>query len=404
VYFFVAGVSIGVVVGFLFPSVWRAFRRKFRNTKRFATALPAELLASPLSQFDETLEEADARQALAAFPIEALFVHARSLVQGKNPRDAVQVYLDILGDERVSKSETNRALFELAQTYALVGLFGRAFDVGFELLSRKTKHRQVFEFLLSVIAKSQRYDRVLEILPVWRGDADAKLRLRIAHAVCDHGENLLRSGNAVAARDVAALATRWSYGSARARLALWEATSSDVLAKMGPDVRQRWIAFAADLDSLSRILGDVRLSPMASSSHIFKIMDDLSKDAQSLEAFSDIESEFRIAAGLSRVGEKSTRGVVDDVVLYALLPGVQDWTDVASKGVGVIAGAVCSGLMEKMATALASLDVRAGLVFLRGLKTHQCSLCGGVAQEFSWACPHCGERETLALLSSSKQG
>jgi hypothetical protein len=397
-------VSLGVVIGFLFPSVWRAFRRKFRNTKRFATALPTELVQPPLQQFDEVPEEADARHVLATLPIESLFVHARSLVQGKNPRDAISVYLEILGDERVSKSETNRALFELSQTYAWVGLLGRSFDVGFELLSRKPKHRQVFEFLMSVIVKSQRYDRILEILPVWRGDADAKLRLRIAHALCEHAENILLSGNVAAARDVASLATRWSYGSARARLALWEATSSDVLTKIGTDVKQRWIAFAADLDSLSRIFSEIQTSPMASAQHVRMIMSELGKDARGVEAYFDIEREFLLASGLSRVGDKSTRAVVDDVVLFVLLSDSRDWKVAVSGDVGAIARVVSSSIVEKVLSALAALGDPAGTAFLHGLKIHQCSLCGGVAKEFAWVCSHCGERETLRPVSSLKEG
>jgi hypothetical protein len=261
----------------------------------------------------------------------------------------------------------------------------------------------VFEFLMSVIVKSQRHDRILEILPVWRGDADAKLRLRIAHAVCEHGENLLRSGNAVAARDVASLATRWSYGSARARLALWEATSADVLTKIGSDVKQRWIAFAADLDSLSRILSEIRASPMASCQRVRMMMSEIAKDAGGAEAYLEIEKEFLLASGLSRVGDKSTRSVVDDVVLFALLSDSRDWKEAAVGDVGTIARVISPRLVERMLSALAALDARAREAFLYGLKTHQCSSCGGVAKEFAWVCCHCGERETLVPVGSLKE-
>jgi lipopolysaccharide biosynthesis regulator YciM len=395
VYFLVAGVSAGVVIGFLFPSIWRAFRRKFRNTKRFATALPMEPIASALEVFDETPENVEAKQALALLPVESQFVHARSLVQGGRCRDAVQVYLQILGDERVSKGETNRAFYELAQTYALLGLSGRAFDVAFELLSRKPKNRQVFEFLLKLIYDSQRHERILDVLPIWRGDADSKFRLQIAHAICEHGESLLRAGRTLEARNVAALATRWSHVSARARLNLWHFTSEEVVTKVDCDLRKRWIAFAADLESLSRVSAEMPISLFAVSKHIYSAMVILGRDSQGERAFSDVADEVWKASGALRSGEKNTRSTIDAAVMCAALcTEVPSFLEDSTPFVRA-AACVSPALVRSVLALERGVGKAAFAAVCAGFRVHRCRFCGCETTEFSWCCPRCRQLEAL---------
>ncbi len=395
VYFLVAGFSAGVVIGFLFPSMWRAFRRRFRNIKRFASALPEQTVSSPLKAFEESGDEAERRKTLGDFSIEALFVHARSLVQGNRPRDAVQMYLDILGDERVSKGETNRALFELAQAYSIIGLSGRAFDVGIELLSRKPKHRQVFLFLLGIVSKSQRYVRVLELLPLWKGDADSQLRTRIAHAICEHSESLLRSGQIAAAKDAAALATRWSFVCARARLLLWQTTSEEMLEKVEGDVRRRWIALAADLDSWARIYSEVEFSPMATASHARKLMVALGKNPNSINAFPDIHAEFLVASGMGRAGEKNTRRAVESLVLATLVCEPQGWNSLSADAFLPVAALVVPTVIFRISSVSSSLSEGTIKGLQVGLKAHRCKVCSAMVGEFVWECPQCFELESF---------
>ncbi|MEN9529692.1 MAG: hypothetical protein RI932_1565, partial [Pseudomonadota bacterium] len=117
-FFLLTGISLGIVLGFLFPSVWRSFRRRFRKLERYkpdkAVAAPWVAATGPriLSVDDSDSENGETRSEL---DLVTLFVSARYAVQEKSLREAAALYLQILGSEKVTRVQTNKAMFELAQ-------------------------------------------------------------------------------------------------------------------------------------------------------------------------------------------------------------------------------------------------------------------------------------------------
>ena len=150
-FFLLTGAFLGLILGFLFPSLWRSFRRRFRKTDRFKPdrLSSGQLIErSGLLQPDklQNLNEEDDNQTEQS--IGSLFVAARYAVQESAYREAVALYLQILGSESVSRVHTNKAMFELSQVYALSSLPLKAFETGVELLHRKPAHTDLFRFLL----------------------------------------------------------------------------------------------------------------------------------------------------------------------------------------------------------------------------------------------------------------
>ncbi|MEY2987720.1 MAG: hypothetical protein RJB13_1241, partial [Pseudomonadota bacterium] len=111
-FFLLTGAFLGLILGFLFPSLWRSFRRRFRKTDRFK---PDRLSAGHLydrpgsfqSDKLQSLNEEDDSQV--ELSVGALFVAARFAVQESAYREAVALYLQILGSEAVSRVQTNKA-------------------------------------------------------------------------------------------------------------------------------------------------------------------------------------------------------------------------------------------------------------------------------------------------------
>lgn len=179
-FFLIAGLSIGVVLGVMFPSLWRSFRRRFRNPSRFAphdASLSAYVSHTPplhILSASESEEDAEVAPSGQVGLAEA-FVIARHHLQEGRPRESVRIYLDILGHEQVSTQQTNRALFELSQVYAELGLQSRALDTGLELLHRKPDDGRVFTYLLDLCTRYGILDRVKGLLSIRKGRIDEGL-------------------------------------------------------------------------------------------------------------------------------------------------------------------------------------------------------------------------------------
>ncbi len=397
VYFLVAGLSAGLVLGFLFPSIWRSFRRRFRNTRRFGVSSFENDVRSPLRVLaDHSDEPSDSSVSASGtgVDVDALFVQARGLVHAGKVRDSVQAYISILGDERVSKRETNRGLFELAQCYELMGLSGRALDMAIELLGRKPKLKPVFEFILDLLATTHRYERIEEILGRWKGDSDARLRVRISHALCEHGEILLRSGRLNEAREYGIRAIRWSLTSARARILVWQATSEDTLQRIGNDVGKQWIALAVDLEARVKIFSDTGISHAAGSEYLRSMLASVSKIDSFLDGFPAVENEFRSVAKMD-LAEKGSADIVDELLFHVVISELRGWSSDAADRFLPAVGAISPHLIARIAEVSRVLGPSVAELLQRNTRVHKCKTCGAAALAFAWRCPHCGERESL---------
>ncbi len=394
VYFLIAGFSAGVVLGFLFPSLWRSFRRRFRNTRRFGVASFENDVKSPVRVLVDPVEDQGEAFLSSSVEVEVLFVRARGLVHVGKVREAVQAYLNILGDERVSKGETNRALFELAQCYELMGLASRAFETALELLGRKPKLRPVFEFTLDLLASMHRFERIDDLLNLWKGEADSRLRLRIAHALCEHAEVLLRAGRLAEAREYGIRAVRWSLMSARARILVWQATSEEVSQRVGANAGQQWIALAVDLEARVRIHLETGVSPAGGADYLRGLLASFSKVDDFLEVFSDYEKEFRSVSRMDSP-EKGTSAIVDELLFHVVISEFRGWSSEAAERFLPAVGLISPALLARVAEVSRSLGTSVADLFQKNMRVHKCRACGAAALVFAWRCPHCGERESL---------
>ncbi|MEN9827356.1 MAG: hypothetical protein RI953_3101 [Pseudomonadota bacterium] len=255
-FFLVTGVFLGLVLGFLFPSAWRSFRRSFRQTDKYGfnkSTLSGELKFSPKNPLIALEEKPESEESQAELDLAAIFVAARYAVQENAFREAAALYLQILGSEKVSRTQTNKAMFELTQVYALSGLTEKAVETGLELLHRKPAHAEIFKFLLSVCSANPDGRMLMEILETYSGPKSGELAREVTHFLSSAARQLLARGQQREAADLAKQAVRWSPTTLEAKLVLIEATS--ILSQPDPNrpLDQAVLGFFVDLAELLRL-------------------------------------------------------------------------------------------------------------------------------------------------------
>jgi hypothetical protein len=397
VYFLVTGFSVGMVLGFLFPSLWRAFRRSFRRADRFApdTSVNKWHLKSTL---DILLEgESGEENPNANLDIESGFVLARSNFQNGRHREAVNLYLEILGSEKVSKEETNRALFELAQTHLALGLQNRAYDTAFELLHRKPDRREVMALLLDILESGTGFDQLDRVLSVWKGREDDRLRKRISHLLCRHGEQLVQAGQVDAARETFMRAARRDLQCGRARIELWRSTSAEARQRCGSDVKKLWSALAADLEARVRIASETGITPSAGRDVLASWLETMTDVSGHLESLFEFRHEFLAVMGEPTALSQQTTAVVDTLLFQACIALVEGSTTPERSLQGFALAKAISPSIEKRFPQLELLkDEGLGIWVRKNLSNHVCQSCRAVTTSHLWQCPSCGNLETLA--------
>jgi lipopolysaccharide biosynthesis regulator YciM len=396
VYFLVTGFSVGMVLGFLFPSLWRAFRRSFRKADRFApdSTFNRWHLKSTLEVLLE--EESSEANPNANLDIESGFVLARSNFQNGRYREAVNLYLEILGSEKVSKEETNRALFELAQTHLALGLQTRAFDTSFELLHRKPERREVMILLLDVLESGSSFDNLERVLPVWRGREDDKLRKRISHLLCRHGENLQQAGQPEAARETFMKAARRDLQCGRARIELWRSTSVEARQRCGSDVKKLWSALAADLEARVRIGSETGISPSAGSEVLASWLETMMAIQGCLESLAEFRHEFLAVLGQTPTIAPQTTMAVDTLLFHACVNLAEGSITRERSLEAFTLAKTISPSIEKHFPQLELLKHdRLASWIAKNLGNHTCQTCRAVTVNHLWKCPSCGSLETM---------
>jgi len=394
IFFLGAGLSVGLVLGFLFPSLWRSFRRRFRNTSRF---LPGEF---SLEDSQKTVlnimgpedEDGEIESTTSTFNIQLTqaFVIARGQYQEGKLRDAVKTYLEILGNVQVSKTETNRALLELSQCYLQLGLQQRSFDLAFELLNRKPRNEKVFEHLLAIVTKFQLLEKIPGLVEVYKGDLPKLRRLRITHAYCQLGEKLLELSQDNEGLLRAREALRWDISSARARILLWTATSKSFWFSGGSDARNLWIALATDLEARVGMGMESNVSPAAGAQHLAALFAHLSALPEASEVYPTIQAEFEKIIGISTASDRKLREL-ERIVAYGcmelmrLKPFHSD-----SSLQSILRLLVPQGWTWLLQN---SEQMEASLL---GYSSHRCGRCDHFYESFTWECTKCGHLEILS--------
>jgi hypothetical protein len=260
--FFAAGLTTGVVLGFLFPSLWRGFRRRLRPNSRFAISdselNEATLVPSFLIEPPPLPSGTRARIPMAGSPtrgeaaVEIQLAKARAQFQSGHLRDSLTTYLTVLRSPQVSSAHTARLMNELAQVYAELGLLDRALACAkeYHLMRRSSPvaFRQRFE-----LAHRAHDDReMVQSVKSFTGRLPASECLRLAHRLLDRAEDLLKltreRGRVPTPFDaLIEAARRLAPASLRLRHVQALRSFTDALRTSGEAEDQLWVALFAEI-------------------------------------------------------------------------------------------------------------------------------------------------------------
>lgn len=253
--FFIAGTSLGLVFGFLFPSLWRGFRRRFRIVGHLA-ATDEEFETIPIgTPFQQ--EDDDAPQS---FPIEveAQLVHARALFQAGHLRRAINAYLHLLRSSAVSSQQTARLYSELCQTYAALGLLDRALAVSREYQSRRRRSAFALRLRTELALRAEKPREHLQALRSFQGLLKPHEAMGYCHQLCEEVEQMIRTPEPKAEHlrfiaDALKQAKRLAPESLRVRHTQALASFSEALNQSGQETDKLWVTFFAEIQKRIRL-------------------------------------------------------------------------------------------------------------------------------------------------------
>jgi len=389
-FFLLTGITLGVVLGFLFPSVWRSFRRRFRKLERYR---PDKAVAAPwaastgLRVLSSDSSDAAVEEARTDLDLVTLFVSARFAVQEKSLREAAALYLQILGSEKVTRVQTNKAMFELAQVYSASALTGKAIETGLELLHRKPTHTDVFKLLLELASFKGEESHLETVVKVYSGSVSGELAREVAHLLSVSSLRLIRQGagdaQSLAVR-LAKLAVRWCPSAIEPKLTLVEATSVLWSGSEERPADQWFMGFCVDLVEAARLRrSNPNLSPFAFAPLLKAWNAKLQLQGQELDlAVQRMRSEIQAQMQLDRSSEEGVSRADYEFVWTVLdslrresapesPPPVPPWE-------------------TRMRSLLQASERPKALNFL-----HTCVSCAQLQREFTWRCSSCKRWETL---------
>lgn len=407
IFFVVAGFSVGLVLGVLFPSIWRSFRRSFRKKSHYAP--PAEKwdenLKSKIKILPEENESSEEEES-GVFYIHVFeaFTAARYYFQMGDTRKAVSLYIEILTSEQVSKQDTNRALYELSQVYSHTGLYDRAFDTAFELLNRKPHQSQVLLHLLKICAQNFVPDKLNLALNTYKGIPEAGLRRFISHSVCKISTAFLEKKEMAKAIDYARLAVKWDRTSGRALILLWETTSRQFWQKNIHDKKINWLSFAADLEARNQISLSSKISPAAGAEYLSTLIEHLYNLPNCIENYKEVEKEFKATFNWDKFPMQTQKKLLESI-LYAvlLLQKKNNLTSLYTERKFVeIISLIVNNQQDKILGFLNYNKKHESYLFL-GILAHQCSQCQTLSPNFTWQCANCGLEESLFPVNSIQE-
>ncbi|KAB8029716.1 tetratricopeptide repeat protein [Fluviispira multicolorata] len=400
-FFLGAGLSVGIVLGILFPSLWRTFRRRFRKSSQYAPNnekleqkldVKLKIILDTLSpvnipvienNFNNIKEKSNEKTNLALD-----FVIARNSFQIGNARKSIQIYIDILTNENVSKIETNRALFELSQVYSSIGLFMRAFDTAIELFYRKPKQTEILTHILEICSQGYFPDKLNTALSIYKGSPDDQLRISIAHALCKIGEIHFDKKNATQAQEWARTAVGWIRTSGRALILLWQATSQELWQRIENDPKLMWTALATDLDALVHIFKTTKTSPAAAAPFLAKILTQMGNQQGIIENYAIIQNEFLRALKREKFDENIQKSLWASIFHATLL--IQESPEL--KKSKFLCDVIAILVEDHNCFKFIINQSKAAQI---GYTSHQCENCNAFFPSFVWKCTKCATEETL---------
>jgi tetratricopeptide (TPR) repeat protein len=403
-FIFAAGVSAGIVLGFLLPSLWRTLRRRFRNLEKISPRDESILqgVTLPFSLLDEDDSDSQEVEQLPHLRLVEAFLMARYCFQEGKTREAVRLYLELLKNDRISKGQTNRALFELAQCYHALGLGSRALDTLLELYYRRPDKPQVLLEVLTLCRKLKENSKTEGILQAYQGPRNEKVRMAASAALCLRAEIFLEQSNRKRSLDAAREALRWHSHSAHGQMLIWSQTGTEIWnpASQVEDARLLWSALAVDLEARTEISLETGLSEVAGAEILASRLAHLASLPQALEVFKSARKEFRETSGLGHRSEGSpTEATFEKVLCYSILallrwPGMAKDPAMAPLVSALMPTLHAQFLIRCLETARVSEQPRQSLL---SFFLHECRQCKALTEDFQWYCPQCQSLDTLQI-------
>jgi hypothetical protein len=449
--FLLTGVLMGLVFGFLFPSLWRGFRRRMgRALHREDTALSsAELerlpvqppwLIEPMAQataaaaqslLQDELHDGSQDGALAdrTASLEDLFLKARALGQSGDWRGALNMLQMILRSPAASSQTITRVHLELAQVYGHLGLLDRALAMAKEYQARRPSSLRALEVTAGLARRCHAVHETLAAVQVFKGNLRSPQArdslLHITHDLCLHGESLLRlnPGEHVPllpaqTRDLQTCLSegeRMSPQSLRLQLLRSRRSVYEALQRASSKTEDLWVTLfaeltrqaiaslanpelsAAGLPTLNALLRWLSESPVADNTAVAAAQRLATRDALANTQWRRITTQKK---GLAR---------------WALLDWTASWpepldlvaqpntlllrlAEQAFPGVcaDLVAQSTASGPPKAVAEKSENDSKTPCLTALRvAITAHLCSRCGAQLLGFSWRCMACGALESL---------
>lgn len=417
-FFLLAGLSTGLVFGFLFPSLWRGLRR--RLTRPSWVDLQSEDLRDlPLEpqlfliENEETVDEDEIRTPLSItsqYPrqdqaeIHGRFVLARALFQKQKLRDAVRTYVHLLRSPTLSTKQTMQVYLELSQVYCKLALHDRALALIKEVQAHRpasTLARDIRFELASTTENAREYQGAIK---AYRGRWSEEDKLKTVHQLCAFAESAgekkkssASRSQRVPTRSLLNEARNLMPDSHRVRVVLADTSFQQTIAQNGHTAAQLWILlFAETLKRIHLVLNQgIAMAPLLKT---------LQEIAVQLSVASDLESGYVTAQPeLSRL----LSGLNPKEKLIFQEIGCQLAWQISSPHTpqdALLERVIELAYITKETTPWPShfpeylsqhVNFDCHSAFKIAMTIHSCSRCRHQCVGFEWQCPHCKARESL---------
>ncbi len=402
-FFVFSGVSVGFVFGYLFPSIWRTIRRRFRPHGQYIISdISLERNLQPYISIADDYSKKDLEQ----YSLIELFVIARDLFQKKEFRQAIKIYGEILTSAQASTPHIHRALFELAQVYFALNLDGRAFDTAFELLQKKPRDIAVLKLILDILNKHFLYERLKEVLSIYKAPLNDQTKNRMSFLVSKHAEKFLET-DVERAILLSKFALQISTDFGYAQFVLWQGLSLRTRQKKPLETSSKWIAFAGDLFTGVNICKTHFISPSAISPYISRLLSQLFEADSNLKAYNVIKTEFRNSFKFSQITQLSQK-IIFQILLESLIFKKEEYSPEKYSSYQTFMQTILAG-SEQIFLALDQFflfskdnifvnEILNPDVINIGLQEHRCKNCKSVFTKFQWSCGVCGSLESLNVF------
>lgn len=400
-FFVVAGMSVGFVLGYLFPSIWRTLRRRFRPYRQFLISdISLERnIHTTLHTFDSLSDDK------TEYSTVEMFVIARDFFQKREFRRSVKVYGEILTSTQATTPHIHQAMFELAQVYFALKLYPRAFDTSFELLKRKPRDSVILSFILKLLGCYFDPDRFKEVYEVYKGNLNEPLKKKMCFIVCKYVEQHLKDqAHLSKAISLLQLCLKIDFTYVYGQVLLWQTLSMKIRYTKKLSVGSEWIAFAADLNSLLRLYKTYELSLYAGLNYLSELFFRLYTHDLELKEFNIIKNEFKESLMLSQMSLQQKKVVFQIFGEFYLKQVNPKNVNEANLYKEFIIKLLQENLKNPEELNIIFLFANQNIfvndsinpeTIKTGFQVHQCKNCLSLFQYFQWSCENCGAFEAL---------